>query len=137
MVAKDLTVGPAAKFRIYCGLDGLTEYESLVTSANDNIGRDLDPFHSLTTFRRVPLVYVKQLDDFTIGASATATAPWYGVNHNSFHPFTLRGDWMREGEAMSSVEQHNVATVFMDSSYNYFCKNVKNGGFVMHKTFAS
>jgi hypothetical protein len=37
MLVKDLNDGPASKFRIYMGLDTLTEYEDLVTQANENL----------------------------------------------------------------------------------------------------
>lgn len=137
MLARDLISGPASKFRIYMGLNELTEYEDLVTNANDNIGKDLDPFHGVTTFRRVPILYAPQLDDFSIGASATATAPIYAVNHAHFYPIVQSGDWMREDGPHMDVEQHNVMTTFIDGSYQFFCRNVRQAGFVLHKTFAS
>lgn len=126
MLAKDLREGPAAKFRLYMGLDELTEYEDLTTKSNDNIGRDLDPFHGNTTFRRVPIIYTPQLD-------ADTDDPVYGINHAKFFPMVLDGDWMRESEPMMDVEQHNVITTFIDGSYQFFCNNVREGGFVMHK----
>lgn len=137
MLARDLVTGPASKFRIYMGLDELTEYEDLVTSANDNIGRDLDPFHGVTTFRRCPIIYTPTIDTFSIGASATDTAPIFGVNHAMFYPIVQSGDWMREDGPHIDVESHNVFTTFIDGSYQFFCKNVRQAGFVLHKTFAS
>lgn len=137
IVAKDMKQGPAARFKLYMGLDELVEYEDLVTSANDNLGRDLDPFHGVTTFRRVPIQYTPQLDTFAIGDSATDTSPVYGINHQHFFPFVQDGDWMREEEPMVDVELHNVLTSFLDGSYQYFSKNVRAGGFCLHKTFAS
>lgn len=135
MLVKDLRIGPSSKFRIYMDLDVLTEYEDLVTSANDNLGRDLDPFHGITTFRRVPILYTPQLDDMTVlGGSATSNtpAPVYGVNHAMFYPMVQAGDWMREEGPISDVEQHNVFTTFIDGSYQFFCKNVRQSGFCGH-----
>jgi len=137
MIVKDLTSGYTSNFRIYMALDELTAYEALVTSANDNLGRDLDPFHGMTTFRRVPIIYTPVLDSFTIiGGSATSnsSAPVIAVNHNQFYPIVQEGDWMREDGPMRDVEQNNVMTTFLDGSYNYFCKNVRQAGFVLHKT---
>jgi len=124
-LARDLTKGPMSKYRIYMALTQLTEYEDLATKQNDNLGRDLDPFHGATTFKRVPITYTPQLDGAT-------DSPVYGVCHNKFFPFTQSGDWMRESEPMTDVEQHNVITSFVDSSFNFFCTNVREGGFVLH-----
>lgn len=136
VLAKDLRTGPASKFRIYMALDELVEYEDLVTNANDNIGRDLDPFHGMTTFRRVPIIYTPVLDTFTVlGGSATSNTPdaVFAINHAMFYPIVQSGDWMREEGPISDVEQHNVFTTFIDGSYQFFCKNVRQAGFVMHK----
>ena len=140
MVVRDLKQGPASKFRIYMNLEVLTEYEDLVTQANENLGRDLDPFHGLTTFRRVPIIYTPQLDSFSvIGGSDTVNTPdpVFAVNHNHFFPFVQEGDWMREEDPMSDVEQHNVITTFIDGSYQYFVNNVRQAGFTMHKVIAA
>lgn len=134
LLARDLRQGAASKFRIYMNLDVLTEYEDLVTSSNENLGKDLDPFHGLTTFKRVPIIYTPQLDNYTTGPNATATDPVFAVNHNHFFPIVQDGDWMREEDPMSDVEQHNTVTSFVDGSYNYFCNNVRQAGFVLHKT---
>jgi hypothetical protein len=140
IMVTDLTKGPASKFRINMGLDPLVAYESLVTSANDNLGRDLDPFHGMTTFRRVPIIYTPVLDSLTVidgGGNEASPEPVYGVNHNHFFPFVQEGDWLREDGPMRDVEQNNVNTTFVDSSYNYFCNNVRQAGFVLHKTIPS
>ena len=138
MLVRDLTQGPASKFRIYMDLDTLTEYEDLTTQSNENLGADLDPFHNLTTFRRVPIIYTPQLDGFTVlggGVNQTSNtpAPVFAVNHNYFHPFVQEGDWLREDDPMTDQEQHNVFTTFVDSSYQFFCKNCRAAGFVLHK----
>lgn len=128
MLAQDLAKGPASNYRIYMALDELCEYEDLVTNANDNLGRDLDPFHGNTTFKRVPIIYTPVLDDKT-------KDPVYGVNHGKFYPVVQDGDWMRESEPMMDVEQHNVTTTFIDCSYNFFCSNVRESGFVLHEAW--
>lgn len=130
VLARDLEKGPVSKYRIYMSLDVLTEYEDLATKQNDNLGRDLDPYHGNTTFKRVPIIYTPQIDD-------DADDVIYGVSHNKFFPFVLEGDWMRESEPMTDVEQHNVVTTFIDSSFQFFCTNVREAGWVGHKVTSS
>jgi hypothetical protein len=130
MLVKDIKEGPSSKFRIYMGLDNLSNFEDLTTKSNDNLGSDLDKFHGMTTFRRVPVVYTPQLD-------ADADSVIYAVNHAKFFPIVQDGDWMREGEPMMDVELHNVITTFIDGSYQYFCTNVRQAGFVLSKTPAN
>lgn len=126
MLAKDMKEGATSKFRIYMGLANLTEFEDLTTKANENLGSDLDKFHGVTTFRRVPILYTPQIDKDADGVI-------YGINHAKFFPMVLDGDWMREGEPMMDVELHNVITTFIDGSYQFFDTNVRESGFVLSK----
>lgn len=130
VIAKDLKEGPLSKYKIYMGLDELTEYEDLVTKQNDNLGSDADKFHGVTTFKRVPIEWAPILD-------ADSENPVYGVNHAKFYPIVQSGDWLRESEPMSDVELHNVITTFIDSSYQYFCGNRRTAGFVLSNTPAT
>lgn len=130
MIAKDLKEGAASKFKLYMGLDNLTSLEDLTAKQNDNFGSDLDKYRGNILFRGVPVLYTPQLDGDT-------DTPVYGVNHSKFFPIVLDGDWMREGDPMMDVEQHNVMTTFIDGSYQYFCINVREGGFVLHKVTAT
>lgn len=136
MLAKDVREGPASRFRLYMNLNTLTDYEDLATKQNDNLGKDLDPFHGMTTFRRVPIIYTPQLDGFSVTDSTSSSFtsdPVFGVNHSKFFPITMEDDWMRESEPMTDVEQNNVMTTFVDGSYQFFCNNIRAGGFVLHK----
>lgn len=130
ITARDMIDGAASKFRIYMPVDELVEYEDLATKQNDNNGGDLDKFHGVTTFRRVPILYAPVLN-------SDADNPIYAVNHAHFYPVVQEGDWMRESEPMFDVEQHNVMTTFVDGSYNFLCDNVRLGGFVMHVALAA
>lgn len=136
MLAKDVVEGPRSDYRIYMDLDTHVEYEDYATSANENVGPDLDKFHGLTSFRRIPVVYMSALDGLTIiGGSGTSNspAPIIGANFSKFYPITLSGDWMVEDGPIKDIESHNVMTTFVDGSYQYFCSNVREGGFVVHK----
>ncbi len=130
MLAKDLDKGPASNYRIYLTLNDMVEYSDLARKANDNLGADLDKFHGVQSFNRVPMLWSPQLDSDT-------DSPVYGVNHSKFYPITQSGDWMREGEPMADVELHNVFTTFVDGSYQYFCTNVREAGFVISNVLTS
>jgi len=125
ILASDMRKGPASNFKIYMPLNVLVDYEDLTTKSNENIGADLDKFHGVTAFNRVPIFYAPPLD-------ADAYAPIYLVNHAKFYPIVQEGDWLREGEPMYDLELHNVATTFVDSSYQYFCTNVREAGACIH-----
>jgi hypothetical protein len=132
MLAKDLESGPKSNFKIYTNLSTLTQLEELVQSQNvgsEKLGPDLAAFHGVTAFRRVPLLYAPVLDSDT-------SDPVYGVNHAKFFPIVQEGDWLRESEPMMDVETHNVIVTFIDGSYQYFCTNVREAGFVIHKALA-
>jgi hypothetical protein len=126
ITVEDLTKGGGENYRIYMGLDQLVAYEDATTqfSLGSNFGNDLAKFHGNTVFRRVPIIHTPSLN----GASFS---PVYGVNHSNFYPVVLDGDWMRESEPMKDVEQHNVQCIFVDGSYQFFSKNVRESGFVL------
>jgi hypothetical protein len=137
ITVEDMQSGDMNNFRIYCGLDQITAYEDLVTQAQDLNVPDLLAFHGATAFKRIPLIYIHQLDDFTVidgGDNDASPDPFIGINHNHFYPYVQSGEWLREDGPIRDREQHNVFTTFVDSSYNYFCNNVRAAGFVVHKT---
>lgn len=124
---EDITSGPLSKYRIYMGLDEITEYADLATRSNDNIGPDLDPFHNNLAFNKVIVEHMPQLD-------SDADDVIYGVNHNHFFPVIMQGDWLRESEPMEDVEQPSVFTVNIEGSYQYICNNVRQSGFAISKS---
>lgn len=133
MLVKDLEQGPLSNYRIYAPLNTLVQLEELAHSQNigsDLLGPDLAKFHGVTAFRRVPLEYAPVLDSDT-------SDPVYMINHNVFFPIVLEGDWLRENEPMADVESNNVFVTIIDSSYQFFCKNRRTAGAVIHKALAS
>lgn len=130
MLAKDLSKEGSNKFRIYMGLDDVVSYGDLARKANENLGADLDKFHGVLAFNRVPVEHAPELDSDT-------DRPVYGVNHDKFKPFVLEGDWMREDEPDRDPELHNVATTFVDGSYQYVGINVREGGFCIHNVLTA
>ena len=140
MMVKDLEKGPKANYRIYTDLTTIVSLEELVQSQNatggigsDTLGPDLAKFHGVTAFRRVPMEYAPLLDLDTDGTASASTNPVYMVNHNVFYPFTQEGDWLRENEPMADVESNNVFVTIVDNSYQFFCKNRRTAGAVIHK----
>ena len=133
MMVKDLSQGPLAKYRIYSPLSTLIQLEELAHTQNvgsDLLGPDLAKFHGVTAFRRVPLEYAPLLD-------ADTSEPVYMVNHNNIYPFVQDGDWLRENEPMSDVESNNVFVTIVDNSYQFFNKNRRTSGAVIHKALSA
>lgn len=130
MLAKDLSKEGNNKQRIYMGLDDIVAYGDLVRKANENLGADLDKFHGVLSFNRIPVIRAPELD-------ADVDRPVIGVNHDKFNPFVLEDDWMREDEPDRDPELHNVVTTFVDGSYQYMSINVRESGFVISNVLAA
>jgi hypothetical protein len=131
VTVEGLQKGNTSNYKIYMGLDNLVAYEELTAGKNvgQDYGNDLAKFHGATVFRRVEIVHTPSLNGATY-------SPVYGVNHGMFYPVVLEGDWMRESDPMMDVEQHNTMTTFIDGSYNFFSKNYRESGFVLHTVTA-
>lgn len=126
----DYAKGPYANLRLYTDNTTFTNFESVGEAQNENLGRDIAPFggplelkfiEGELTFRRHPIRWVPQLDDTTVMTSATATNPVYMVDHSTFYPVCLAGDFLRESPVIRAPAQHNVFRLFIDLSYNYLC----------------
>jgi hypothetical protein len=130
MLAKDLSKEGSNKMRIYMGLDDIVAYGDLARKANENLGADLDKFHGVLAFNRIPIIHASALD-------ADTDRPVYFINHDKFNPFILEGDWMQEDEPDRDPEMHNVVTTFVDGSYNYLDINVRESGGVIHNVLAA
>lgn len=126
----DYGKGPYQNLRLYTNNTTFTAIEALGEAQNENLGRDIAPFGSplevkwvdgVLTFRRHPIRWVPQIDDTTIMTSATATNPIYMIDHSTFYPVCLQGDFLRESPVLRAPAQHNVFRLFIDLSYNYLC----------------
>ena len=104
--------------------------EDIGEAQNENLGRDLASVEAgagadigsvdmQLVFRRHPIIWVPQLDDTSVYTAATN--PVYAIDHSTFYPVVLKGDYLREGDAEKVPNQHNVFRVFVDLSYNYMC----------------
>ena len=102
------------RYRNYTNESVITSCEELGESQNENLGRDLASMDGTMTFRNNPIIWVPQLDSVT-------NNPWYGLDHSTFYPVCLQGDYLRESDAKQSPNQHNIWQVFVDLSYNFLC----------------
>jgi hypothetical protein len=130
MTAKDLSKEGNNKARIYMGLDDIVAYGDLARKANENLGADLDKFHGVLSFNRIPLIHASEIDN-------DVDRPVYGVNHDKFSPFVSEGDWMVEDEPDRDPMLHNVVTTFVDGSYQYLDINVRESGFVISNVLSA
>ena len=102
------------RYRLYVNETTIAAFEDIGEAQNENLGRDLASMDGTMVFRNHPIIWVPKLD-------ADSTDPVYGVDHSTFYPVCLSGDYLRESEAKPAPSQHNVFQVFVDLSYNYLC----------------
>jgi hypothetical protein len=97
-------------YTVYAGL------KNLLMAQNEDLGSDLDSQDGNPTFRRVPVTWVPVLDEDT-------TNPVYGINWGEFKTAILGNWWMKETVLDRVPGQHNVSAVYIDSSFNWICRN--------------
>jgi hypothetical protein len=101
-------------YRLYVNEATLASIEDLGEAQNENLGRDIASMDGVITFRRNPIIWVPKLD-------ADTTNPVYMIDHSTFYPVCLKGDYLRESEAIQAPNQPNVYTVVTHLTYNYLC----------------
>jgi hypothetical protein len=111
---KDYRGAVGERYRIYVNESVISSMEDLGEGQNENLGRDIASMDGTITFRRNPVIWVPKLDERTDG-------PVYMVDHSTFYPVCLKGDYLRESEATKAPNQHNVYQVFVDMTYNFLC----------------
>jgi hypothetical protein len=123
VAGKDYAKPLADKYRIYVNDEVTQDMEDVGEAQNENLGRDLAKYHlgdvkntedGALLFRGHPIIWVPKLD-------ADTTNPVYMIDHSTFMPVALKGDFMRESEVKEAPNQHNVFQVFVDLSYNFLC----------------
>ena len=124
----DYRKGEYGDLQLYTDETTLRAFERIGESQNENLGRDLAPFGGATdvkeveqtlTFRKHPIRWVPQLDDTSVFTAAAN--PVYAIDHSTFYPVCLAGDYLRESPVLRAPTQHNVFRVFIDLTYNYLC----------------
>lgn len=110
----DYRNGKGQRYRLYCNEDTLSSFEDVGESQNENLGRDIASMDNTIVFRNFPIIWVPQLDSKT-------TDPLYGIDHSTFYPVCLKGDYLRESKPRQNANQHNTYEVFVDLTYQYVC----------------
>lgn len=126
---KIFEVGGPASFRLYTNDAVITAMEDMATKADDRIGKDLGKYAGRTIYKGIPFVYVPQLD--TTDYDTYRKDPIIGVNHNHFYAGVLDGEYFRLGKPIPNAKQPNVLTAYYNLSYNYFCDNRREAGFLL------
>lgn len=129
---------PGTSAKIYCDADRAVELMDLADKRDDNntaedlAGKVLVDVEGATYFNRRPIVYVPQLDSFTITSSNTASQPIFFVDWSKIQPIVQDGYWMVESKPMMDRLQHTTVTVYNDSCHQNLCTNRRTAGWVMH-----
>lgn len=131
-VVADQAIDPESdfsNFRLYTNSDVLDEFEEIATKSDDQIGTDLGKYAGAVIFKRIPIIYIDELD--TDRTYIRGGDPIYGINHNHFYPVVLSGINFEWRKPMNKVGQHDVFTVYLDLRFAYVCDNRKAGGFLL------
>ncbi len=132
-----------SKIKLYAADDVVTELEDLADKRDDNSqpgdlsGKMLHAFEGVVHFNRMPVVYIPQLDGYSIGSAAVEPNPIYCVDWSKIQPVVQEGYWMEESKPMVDRGQHTTFTVFLDGSHNNLCINRRTCGFVLHNAIPS
>jgi hypothetical protein len=104
------------RFRIYVNEPLIQDFENVGEGQNENLGKDIASMDGTVTFRKIPIRWIPILDSRTDN-------PVYMVDHSTFFPMCLKGDYLRESEARQNPNNHNSYDVFIDLTYNFICDN--------------
>lgn len=102
------------RYQLYVNETTIGNIEDVGESQNENLGRDIDSLGGQIVFQGHPIMYVPQLDSDT-------TNPVYMIDHNTFYPCVLTGDYLRESGPEKVADNHNSFAVFLDLTYQYIC----------------
>lgn len=116
------------RYRLYVSEIVMAGLEDVGEKQNENLGRDLaryggdrDIAQDTLLFRRHPIVHIPKLDD-------DDQEPIYFLDHSTWHPVVLRGDFLRESAPKEAPNQHNTMVVHVDLTYNYVCIDRRRNG---------
>lgn len=122
----DYRNGRGNRYRVYMNEETISAMEDIGEAQNENLGRDIASIDGVSmAFRGHPMRYVPHLDSDTEN-------PVYFIDHSTFYPYVLKGDYLRESDPIRSPTQHDWYTVYVDISYNYLCVDRRRNG-VLHK----
>lgn len=121
---EDYRKGSGQRFRYYVNEETMSDVEDVGEAQNDNLGRDIGSVDGINlTFKRSPLIWVPYLDDDT-------TDPIYALDHSTFYPVVLKGDYLRESSPIVVPNQHDARALFTDMTYNFLCLDIRRNGVI-------
>lgn len=121
---KDYLQGKGQRYRVYCNEATMRGLEDVGESQNENLGRDIASVDGMSiAFKGFPIREVPKLDSDT-------TNPVYFVDHSTWYPVCLAGDYLRESEPIRDPEKHDWFTVYVDLTYNYLCVDRRRNGVI-------
>ncbi len=109
------------RYRIYCNAQTISAFEDVVRSHNSDLGKDLAMFDGAAYIAGYPIIYIEQLND------DSTTDPVYAIDHSTFYPVCLKGDYLRESGPTQS-ESHNAWNNFTDLTYNFLNVDPRRSG---------
>ena len=109
------------RYRLYCNEETMSAFEDVVRSHNSNLGKDLAMFDGSAYIAGYPIIYIPQLDN------DSSSDPVYVVDHSTFYPVCLQGDYLRES-GPTQGESHNTWNCFTDLTYNFLCVDPRRSG---------
>jgi hypothetical protein len=128
------------RYRVYCDFDVAMDLEDSARQGNDNLGTDIASVSSKANrsrglsnmdgrvvFYGHPIIPVAHIEANGIVAPiattmTTLTSPVYMIDHQSFYPVCLSGDYLRE-TAKTAPHQVNLKEVYVWLTYNFICIN--------------
>jgi hypothetical protein len=105
-----------ARRQIFLNEATISNIEDVGEGQNENLGRDVASMDDNIVFKKHPFVYSRYLDEDT-------TNPLYMTDTETIKPVVLKGDFLRETDAMRSPKQHNTFEVHVDLSINFVMTN--------------
>lgn len=111
---QDFRGSTGERYRCYVNEATMSNIEDIGEGQNESLGRDIASMDGVVTFRRHPIIWVPELDSDTQN-------PFYMVDHTTFMPVCLKGDYLRETEARVAPNQDNVFFSTLWVTYNYVC----------------
>ena len=111
------------RYRLYTNEDVISAFEDVGEAQNENLGRDIASMDGQMVFRGHPIVWVPKLDVET-------DDPLYMIDHGTFYPVVLKGDFLRESEAQQNANQRRVYEMFVDLTYNFICVNRRSNAVI-------
>lgn len=110
----DYMSGAGARYRHYVNDETYLSVTDVGEGQNENLGRDIASMDGVVVLHKHPIINIPILNEDT-------TNPWYFVDNATFYPVVLKGNWMKETEAIRSPNNRNVYNVYTQGTYNYLC----------------